>query len=83
MSKDQRRPRLNSTRRPCKCGSGLISRMQTLPGGGGMRESCDACAVVYRIDPKPIRNFGTAADKRRGAARRELQERRERVADEW
>lgn len=80
---EQRRPRLNSTRRACRCGSGLISRMQTLPGGAGFRESCDACGVVYKVEPKAILNLGTEADKRRGAARRALEERRERAEGEW
>lgn len=75
----------NSTRRPCKCGSGLISRMQSLPNGygAGWREVCDACVTPIAIEAKPIRDFGTAEDKRRGAARRALEERRERVVDEW
>jgi hypothetical protein len=57
--------------------------MQTLPGGIGFRESCPACAIVYKVEAKPVRDFGTAEDKRRGAARRALEERRERAALEW
>jgi hypothetical protein len=58
--------------------------MQTLPAGPGWREVCDACVTLFKVEPKAIRDFGTEADKRRGAARRALEERRERGAgEEW
>lgn len=57
--------------------------MQTLPSGPGWREVCDRCVTLFKVEPKVITNFGTDADKRRGAARRALEERRERAEGEW